>query len=250
MKVCSHSGWPWLTLAPALVSKSHFQPSTFRLAPASGCTVARDVFIPSCSSDHLGWAICSSCAVAESSEVCEDIWSSLSFTKPDGKTFEPESLFFSNCTSPPVPKIWHGDMSPLLSRLHREYPLWSFHIYLVLTSAVLAKATAPKKQRNHLSPGDCAIWGHQEEDLLQNDLSSLCHPADFFDKPKIRAGNSRDNCCALLLHCLPRDSNCSWQKKSSAPLLYFLVSNRGAGTEKKKRKKKWLIFQSSSQQVF
>lgn len=139
----------------------------------------------------------------------------------------------SNCTSPPVPKIWHGDISPLLSRLHREYPRWSFHIYLVLMSAVLAKATAPKKQRNHLSPGDCAIWGHQGEDLLQNDLSSLCHPADFFDKPKIPAGNSRDNCCALLLHRLPRDSNCSWQKKSSAPLLYFLVSNRGWEQKKK-----------------
>lgn len=79
--------------------------------------------------------------------------------------FEPESLFFPNCTSPPVPGgqvPWSqgGDISPVLSSLHREHPLWSFCIYLVLTSAVLAKATAPKKHRNHLLPGDCAIWGH------------------------------------------------------------------------------------------
>lgn len=49
-------------------------------------------------------------------------------------------------------------------------------------SATLAKATAPKKQRSQLLPGDVQFGDTQGKHALQNDLSPLHDPADLIKK--------------------------------------------------------------------
>lgn len=120
VKVYSHSRWPECIPAPALVSKSHFQPSW---------SLQQGVLWPGmCKSLHLPGLLPG--ALAESPEAQEDTSSSLSFIKPDRATFEPE-YFFSHLYKSwgnrfPSPHHGHlgwGHLPPLsclVERIHTD----------------------------------------------------------------------------------------------------------------------------------